>query len=83
MPSSLVTSERVPCIDGLEIVTVTPGRIAPDESVTLPLMAPVVALTVWPIAAAAGMTVNARTKRGIGTCSRLMSLLRVSERMRD
>ena len=53
MPSSPVTSVRVPCIDGLVIDTVTPGMTAPLVSVILPLIAPVVVLTVWPIAPAA------------------------------
>ena len=36
---------RVPCIDGLAMVTVTPGITPPVASVTLPLIAPVVVLT--------------------------------------
>ena len=47
MPSSPVTVVRVPCIDWLTAVTVTPGSAAPVSSVTLPLIAPVVELTVW------------------------------------
>ena len=40
------TSVRVPCMDGLVMETVTPGSTAPVVSVTFPLMAPVVVLTV-------------------------------------
>src|SRR4029077_10928000 len=76
MPSAPVVSVRVPCIDGLVIVTVTPGITAPLLSVILPLMAPVVVLTVWPSAAAADPMTRTRTNTGTGQCSRLMRLLR-------
>src|SRR5689334_22585909 len=76
MPSAPVVSVRVPCIDGLLIVTVTPGMIAPLASVILPLMAPVVVLTVWPSAAATDPKTRTRTNTGTWQCSRLMRLLR-------
>src|SRR5687767_11828397 len=44
-PSASVIAVRTPCIDGLEIVTVTPGITPPVASDTLPLIAPVVAPT--------------------------------------
>src|SRR5262249_51236493 len=50
-PWSLVTSVRVPIIAGLVIVTVTPGSTAFVLSVTMPFMAPVVALVVCAAAA--------------------------------
>src|SRR5690348_16397632 len=75
MPSEPVTSVRVPCIDGLVIVTVTPGITAPLASVILPLIAPVVVLTVCPKPTVTDPRVTARTKRSISQCSRLMRLL--------
>ena len=77
MPSVPVTSLRVPCIEGLVIVMVTPGITAPLASVILPLMAPVVVLTVWPDAATADASASTTTRTGIWQCSRLMRLLRV------
>ena len=47
LPSSPVTVVRLPCIDSLTAVTETPGIAAPLSSLALPLMAPVVELTVW------------------------------------
>ena len=44
-PEASLTSERVPCIEGLLTVTVTPGSTPPVASDTLPLIDPVVALT--------------------------------------
>src|SRR6478735_8795108 len=76
MPSAPVVSVRVPCIDGLVIVTETPGMTAPLASVILPLMAPVVVLTVWPSAAATDPKTRTRTNTGTWQCSRLMRLLR-------
>ena len=38
---------RLPCIDSLTAVTVTPGTAAPLSSLVFPLIAPVVELTVW------------------------------------
>src|SRR5215510_7620865 len=75
MPSAPVTSVRVPCIDGLVIETVTPGITAPLASVILPLMAPVVVLTVCPKPAGTDPSTRASTKRGTSQCSRLMRLL--------
>src|SRR4029079_17568418 len=74
--SAPVVSVRVPCIDGLVIVTVTPGMTAPLASVILPLIAPVVVLTVWPSAAATDPKTRIRTNTGTWQCSRLMRLLR-------
>src|SRR5207247_6295141 len=51
-PSSPDTVLRVPIIDGLAMVTVTPGSTALVLSVTLPLIAPVVELVVCARAAA-------------------------------
>src|SRR5580765_4264653 len=82
-PSAPVTSVRVPCIEGLVIDTVTPGMTALLVSVILPLMAPVVVLTVWPIAPAATPNSSATTRTGIRHCSRLMGLLRDSRETRD
>ena len=42
-----MTVVRLPCIDSLTAVTDTPGIPAPVSSVALPLIAPVVELTVW------------------------------------
>src|SRR5438094_6285245 len=59
-------STRVPCIDGLDIVTLTPGKIAPVVSVIWPLIAPVVALTICADAVDAKTTRSgARTKPGM------------------
>src|SRR5215831_5367628 len=80
MPSVPVVSVRVPCIDGLEIVTVTPGMTAPLASVIFPLIAPVVVLTVWPDAPATHPSASMRIKNGIWQCSRLMRVLRVSRK---
>ena len=41
-PLLLVIDERDPCNDGLVAVQVTPGNAAPDVSVTVPVMSPVV-----------------------------------------
>src|SRR5213593_1817631 len=41
-PLLLVTEERDPCNAGLVAVQVTPGSAAPDVSVTVPVMSPVV-----------------------------------------
>src|SRR5437764_5484519 len=41
-PFDSVTAVREPCNCGLVTVTVTPGRGAPDASVTIPVSAPVV-----------------------------------------
>src|ERR1700694_351795 len=69
-------------MDGLVMETVTPGRIPPVASVILPLMAPVVALTVWPNVAATEPNASTRTKTGIRQCSSLM-LLPVPTKMWD
>src|SRR5580765_6887008 len=82
-PSAPVTSVRVPCIEGLVIDTVTPGMTALLVSVILPLMAPVVVLTVWPIAPAATPNSSATMRTGIRHCSRLMGLLRDPRETRD
>src|SRR5438067_13415418 len=84
MPSAPVTSVRVPCIDGLVIEIVTPGITAPLASVILPLMAPVVVLTVCPKPAATDPSTRARTRRGTPQCSRLMrhSLIEIEEKRR-
>src|ERR1043165_5072041 len=82
MPSVPVTSVRVPCIDGLVMDTVTPGMTAPLASVILPLIAPVVVLTVWLNAAIDEPSVSRRTRTGTWQCSRLMRLL-MTERTRD
>src|SRR6185503_11394434 len=65
-PCSLVTSLRVPIIAGLEITTVTPGSTALVLSVTVPFIAPVVALVVWPAASDA----NVRTQSHPNTAER-------------
>jgi hypothetical protein len=59
-------SLRVPIIDGLEIVTVTPGSTAFVLSVTVPFIAPVVALVVCPAASDA----NASTQSHPNTAER-------------
>src|SRR5207253_11302767 len=41
-PLLLVIDERDPCNDGLVAVQVTPGSAAPDVSVTVPVISPVV-----------------------------------------
>ena len=41
-PLLLVIDERDPCNCGLVAVQVTPGKAAPDVSVTVPVMSPVV-----------------------------------------
>src|SRR3982751_6969465 len=76
MPSAAVGWVRVPFIDGLVMVTVTPGITAPLASVILPLIAPVVVLTVWPNAPATDPKARTRTRIGMWQCSRLMRLLR-------
>jgi hypothetical protein len=63
-------------MDGLVMETVTPGMTPPLVSVILPLIAPVVVLTVWPIAPAATPNASTKTRTGIRHCSRLMGLLR-------
>jgi hypothetical protein len=55
----LVTDVREPCSDGLVAVQVTPGRAAPDESVTVPVMSPVVWANARLPAAAATMAIAA------------------------
>jgi hypothetical protein len=59
-------------MDGLDIVTVTPGMTLADVSVTLPLIAPLVAPTDCANAAPAvsAMIPNAKTK----VCSRPIEL---------
>ena len=59
-------------MDGLEIVTVTPGMTLADASVTLPLIAPLVAPTDCANAAPAVIATipNARTR----VCSRPIEL---------
>src|SRR5687767_4945231 len=56
-----MTPVRVPCILGLAMVTDTPGRTPPEESVTFPLIAPVVALTCAKAGDAAIATHNPKT----------------------
>src|SRR4051812_5579819 len=63
-------------MDGLLMDTVTPGMMAPLASVTLPLMAPVVVLTVWPNVSTTEPNASMRTRGVIRQCSRLMGLLR-------
>ena len=69
-PSSSVTAVRTPCIDGLAIVTVTPGITPPLVSDTLPLIAPVVAPTDCANAGPHAMAINPTTADRIR--SRLM-----------
>src|SRR3954471_5293817 len=69
-------------MEGLVMDTVTPGMTAPLVSVTLPLMAPVVVLTVWPNVSATEPNASTRTRGVIRQRSRLMGLLRRS-RTRD
>ena len=59
-------------MDGLEIVTVTPGMTPADTSVTLPLMAPLVAPTDCANAAPAVMTRIPNTRDKVS--SRLIEL---------
>src|SRR4051794_34941963 len=70
-------------MDGLVMDTVTPGMTAPLVSVTLPLMAPVVVLTVWPNVAPTEPNASTRTRGVIRQRSRLMGLLRKSRGTRD
>src|SRR5919197_3224619 len=55
---------------------------APLVSVILPLMAPVVVLTVWPNAPAVDPRARTRSNTGISQCLRLMRLLRIRKNVR-
>ena len=57
LPSDSVTTVRVPCKDGDRAVTVTPGRMALCESVTVPVIRP------WSIWANAGADTRPSIKK--------------------
>jgi hypothetical protein len=57
LPLLLVTADRVPCRAGLVAVQVTPGSAAPELSVTVPVISPVVWANTRPPAAALTTTI--------------------------
>jgi hypothetical protein len=64
-PLLLVTAVRDPCSDALVAVQVTPGSAAPEESVTTPVMSPVVWANARLPAAAATMAMAASRTRDL------------------
>jgi hypothetical protein len=64
-PLLFVTAVREPWSDGLVAVQVTPGSAAPDESVTVPVMSPVVWANARLPVAAATMAIAASSTRDL------------------
>jgi hypothetical protein len=63
MPCSLVTSVRLVVVSAADAVTVTPGNGAPDESVTITWIVPVVTAPI--IAPADAMRMQKKTTESL------------------